>query len=217
MKQPQFEVQDDFGRGSGIPPIPEWQLNSFTANEEVWYPNEDRCDILTMNVFLRLRHVFHQANSVPLTPSNLHDLASFVIHRLLSPAPGAQTAPSTPYSDSIRYAIVSYMFSIQGPTYYPHGAILQDIMTQYIANLDKLESSFHTYDVLDVWLQAIGLVGTAGTADYQWFSSRIKTLTTSLSLKTWEDVFKCIKRVLWLDSPNSEAMFSAHWTVLSKE
>ena len=90
-------------------------------------------------------------------------------------------------------------------------------MTQYIANLDKLESSFHTYDVLDVWLQAIGLVGTAGTADYQWFSSRIKTLTTSLSLKTWEDVFKCIKRVLWLDSPNSEAMFSAHWTVLSKE
>lgn len=217
MRQPQFEVQDDFGRGSGlIPPIPEWQSSSVPANEEVWYLREDHCDLHIMNVFIRLRNIFHEANTVPLTPSRLHDLTSFVIHRLLSATPGAQITSSTPYSDSIRYAIISYMFIIQGPTYYPHDAMLQDIMNRYIVSLHKLESSFHVYDALDVWLQAIGLVATSGTTNYQWFSTRTETIAISLGLNAWEEVFLHIRRVLWLDFPNGEAMFRAHWKVISE-
>lgn len=217
MRQPQFEAQDDFGRGNGlIPPIPEWQSSLVTASEEVWYLREDHCDLHIMNVFIRLRNVFHEANTVPLAPSRLHDLASFVIHRLLAATPGVHTTPSTPYSESIRYAIISYMFIIQGPTYYPHDAMLQDIMTQYIASLDKLDSSFHVHDALDVWLQAIGLVATAGTTDYQWFCNRRETITRSLALNTWEEVFLRIKRVLWLDFPNGEPIFRTHWNVTSE-
>ena len=210
MRQPQFEAQDDFGTGSGVPPIPEWQLGSFVADEGMWYPDASSCDMSTLNVFMRLRNVFQEANRTPLAPTRLHDLACFVLHRVLAGMPDKFQMP-TPYSACIRYAIALYMFIIQGPTYYSHAVIMHDIVTQYILHLKELESSFHVYDALDVWLHAIGLVAASDTANYQWFANRTGTIITSLGLHVWGDVFPCIKRVLWLDVTNGEAIFCTHW------
>ncbi|KAF1965631.1 hypothetical protein BU23DRAFT_488769 [Bimuria novae-zelandiae CBS 107.79] len=211
MRQPQFEAQDDPGTGSGVPPIPEWQLESFTSDGNTWCASDDDLDMSTKNVFMCLRNVFHRANRTPLAPTHLHDLAIFVIHRLFSISPDPQAPPASPYSNSIRLALVLYMFIIQGPTYYSHAVILQDIVTQYTSHLEQLDSNFRIYDALDVWLCAIGLVAATGTADYQWFASRAGTIAASLALNGWEDVFLQIKRVLWLDLPHGEPLFRTHW------
>ena len=211
MRQPQFETQDDFGAGSGIPPIPEWQIDPLVTNMDMWLPCESRCDNDIGNVLMRLRIIFHQKKQTPLEPSCLHDLTCFVIHRLLSTAPDPRTTLSSPYSECIRYAVSSYMFIVQGPTYYPHSAILQDLMVRYIHCLKQTESSLCAFDELDVWLHAIGLVATTGTTDYQWFACRTGIISSALSLYTWEDVFPYLRGVLWLDLPRVEAMFRPHW------
>jgi hypothetical protein len=211
MRQPQFDTQDDFGTGSGIPPIPEWQLDSSETAENTWYLEEDCCDTITKNVFVRLDHVFRQANRTSLSSTRLHDLASFVIHRLLSATPDPQAPQPAPYSECIRYALVLYMFIIQGPTYYSHAVIMQDIVTRYVNNLEQLESTFRVYDTIDVWLHAVGLVASAGTAEYSWFTNRTAMITASMALIGWEDVLARVKNVLWLNIPNGEAMFRSHW------
>lgn len=211
MRQPQFETQDDFGTGSGIPPIPEWQLDPLATHEDLWYLDEEHCTPMTRIVFMRLKSVFQHANSSSLPPTRLHDLASFVIHRLLSNGPNPQAVQPPPCSECIRYALVSYMFIIQGPTYYSHAVILQDIMTRLIFQLEQLEANHRAYDALHVWLYAIGLVASTGTADYTWFSNRAGTIAASMSLTGWEDVLSQIKNVMWLDVPHGEAMFRSHW------
>ena len=214
MRQPQFDAQDDFGTGSGIPPIPEWQLDFSATDESLWHPDEDICDVHTRNVFMRLRNVFHQANRTPLAPTRLHDLASYVIHRLLSASPDPRAFQPSLYSSCIRHALVLYMFVIQGPTYYTHAVILQDIVAQYILHLEQLESTFRVYEALDVWLCAVGLVAATGTQEYQWFSSRAATIATSLALTGWEEVFANLQSILWLDIPHGELMFRPHWDEL---
>ncbi|KAF2439080.1 hypothetical protein P171DRAFT_370543 [Karstenula rhodostoma CBS 690.94] len=210
-RQPQFETQDDFGSGSGIPPIPEWQLDPLAKAEDAWYLGEDYCDIITKNVFMRLNHVFRQANRTSLPPTRLHDLASFVIHRLLAATIDPQAPPPATYSECIRCALVSYMFILQGPTYYSHAVILQDVVIRYIASLEQLESEFRVYDEIDMWLHAVGLVASAGTVEYSWFASRTAIITTSMALVGWEDVIARLKNVLWLNMPNGETMFRPHW------
>ncbi|KAL1604894.1 hypothetical protein SLS60_004434 [Paraconiothyrium brasiliense] len=211
MRQPQFSAQDDFGTGSGIPPIPEWQLDSFATAEDAWYLSEGTCDATTRNVFKRLQNVFRQVNNSSLPPTRLHDLASFVIHRLLSATPALQTDLPASISECIRYALISYMFIVQGPTYYSHAVILQDIVNRYIIHLEQIESDFRVYGAMYVWLHAIGLVAATGTPSYQWFASRTRTVAASMALTGWEDVFARIESVLWLDIPHGESMFRPHW------
>ncbi|KAJ4294999.1 hypothetical protein N0V90_007007 [Kalmusia sp. IMI 367209] len=210
INAPQFGAQDDLGTGSGIPPIPEWQLDPTATYEDIWYLGADECDFATRNVFMRLRNVFHQAKRNPLPPTRLHDLACFVIHRLLT-APNPQTPDPSPLSECIRYALVSYMFVTQGPTYYSHAVILEDIVTRYMVHIRQLESGPRIYDALDIWLLAIGLMASAGTADYHWFVNRARVVVASLELHNWDDVFSRIKGVLWLDVPHAEACFRPHW------
>lgn len=211
MRRPQFETQDDFGTGSGIPPIPEWQIDPLITNADMWCVHEGRCDINIKNVLMRLRSIFHQKKHMPLEPSCLHDLTCFVVHRLLSTAPNPQATLSKPYSECIRYAMSSYMFIVQGPTYYSHALLLQDLMGRYINCLEQTESRSRFFDELDVWLHAIGLVGTSGTTDYEWFASRTGIISSRLALSTWDDVFFHIKKVLWLDLLHVEAIFRSHW------
>ncbi|KAF9736533.1 C6 zinc finger domain-containing protein [Paraphaeosphaeria minitans] len=210
-RQPQFETQDDFGTGSGIPPIPEWQLDPAAQTGDAWYIGEDYCDKVTKKVFMQLNQVFRQANRTSLQPTRLHDLASFVIHRLLAATTDALGPPPAPYSECIRYALVSYMFILQGPTYYSHAVILRDVVTRYIAGLEQVESEFRVYDEIDLWLHAVGLVASSGTAEYSWFARRTALIATSMALIGWEDVIARLRNVLWLNIPNGEAMFRPHW------
>lgn len=99
MGKPQFDAQDDFGNGNGIPPPPEWQLDLTIAIHEEDLPRifgvcemvAENIDPEVRHVFIRLRNLFHRAQKAPISSTLLHDLTCYVVHRLLLLHPGATT------------------------------------------------------------------------------------------------------------------------------
>ncbi|PLB49120.1 hypothetical protein P170DRAFT_357447 [Aspergillus steynii IBT 23096] len=215
--RPQFDTQDDLGTGDGIPPIPEWQLDS-TTHDDLSDLGTIEVDDAVKNVLIRLRNAFGRAQQIPLPSTRLHDLTCFVVHRLLLSVPNltdSQLSPS-PITECIRYATVLYMFAIQGPLYFSHAVILNMIVTRLMDNLKQLDLTGSVHDdSLDTWFFAIGMVASTGTPQYQWFMNRAKALTASLQISDWSDVFTRVKNVLWLELPQGEDTFRPHWeTVL---
>lgn len=286
---PQFGTQDDVGRGNGIPPPPEWQLDfsSFALEEDL--PrifgrgvNVEDIDYEVSNVFIRLHDVFYRAQTVPLPNTRLHDLTCFVVHRLLPSrtdatesitddtaghhSPQTSTQPTiiklspsspgsklpfqapeqqlSPITECIRYAMILYMLITQGPIYYSHHVILNNLVERFIQHLKQLdlEPSTETEatksppgidgnlspnqpaqeilrDPLDIWLVSVGLVAAAGTPHYEWFVDRARQISLLLLLDrkelSWtEDVLTRIKSVLWLDRPGAEDVFWTHWEAI---
>jgi hypothetical protein len=211
--QPQFETQDDAGVGHGIPPIPEWQrelpatlradapeLGSLNAEDDVG------------NVFLRLRSVFRAGEQTPFSTTRLHDLACFVIHRLLLSVPKAEPGPS-PLAESVRYATVLYMFIIQGPTYFSHAVIFSQILNRLVGHIEEAEQMPNIHASLKAWLLSVGMVAAAGTPHYPRFVERAAAITKSLCLGSWGDALVHLKRILWLGTPHIEDLFRPHWEV----
>ncbi|KAJ5297419.1 hypothetical protein N7508_007668 [Penicillium antarcticum] len=211
MGHPQFATQDDTGIGDGIPPIPEWQLGSTALSENLYDISDLNIGEEVNNVFIRLRNVFQWAQQIPLTSTRLHDLTCFVVHRLLLSAPGTDTANSSPITERIRYAMILYMFLVQGPTYYSHAVIMNTIVTRLLGHLNQLESTHRVYDSLDIWVLSIGMVASTGTANYPWFMERAGVLSVSLRLDNCDDILFHIKRVLWLEILQGEKLFRPHW------
>lgn len=212
--RPQFETQDDLGIGDGIPAIPEWQFASKPIHDDVSELGSNDIDHTVKNVFLRLCSMFGRASRIPLCSTRLHDLACFVIHRLLL-IPGATSYESSPITECLRHAIILYMFIIQGPTYFSHAVILDSIVTQYMDHIKSLESIPRTTDSFDVWLLAIGMAASARTVKYEWFVERARETAVSLRLNDWEDVFLHIKWILWLELPQGENIFRPHWDAVT--
>lgn len=213
--QPQFGTQDDLGTGEGIPPIPEWQLDS-TTHPDLSDLGNIEVDFEVSNVFLRLRNAFQRAQQMPLPSTRLHDLTCFVVHRLLLSVPDP-TSPQTssPITECLRYATVLYMFIIQGPLYFSHAVILNMIVTRLIDNMQQLELTGPVHkDSLDTWLLAIGMVASAGTSHYQWFMSRARALIESSQINDWPDVLMHVKNVLWLETPQGDDAFRHHWETI---
>lgn len=213
MGSPQFNTQDDSGIGDGIPPIPEWQLDP-TGSHELPELIKD-VDHEVSNVFIRLRNVFQRTANMKIPNTQLHDLTSFVIHRLLlPPGPSKAKAPSSPASECIRCAIILYMLAIQGPTYYSHAIILNTIVIDLMENLNRLDATPRVYCSLDIWLIAIGMVASTGTAHYRSFLERASNIATSLQLIDAEDVLNRIKSILWLETIHAERTFRPHWEAI---
>ncbi|GAB1318349.1 hypothetical protein MFIFM68171_08559 [Madurella fahalii] len=216
MGHPQFETQDDAGIGHGIPPIPEWQLNSPAVQDPPELGGLG-IDEEVRNVFIRLRNVFQAAERIPFTSTQLHDLTCFVIHRLLRLARGTKTHPS-PFTEFVCDATILYMFIIQGPTYFSHGVIFNKILNRLTEHLQQWDLTQHTYDPIDIWFCAVGMVASTGTPHYQWYRERAEAVATLLHLSTWEHVFIRIKGVLWLETQQGEDVFRPHWgAILSFE
>jgi hypothetical protein len=212
MGQPQFETQDDVGIGHGIPPIPEWQLDP--AAPDVDDPcglNLEDIDYPVRNVLNRLRSVFHLAKMQPLPPTRFHDLTCFVVHRLLLTAPDSSTSSLSPTTECLRYAIILYMFTIQGPTYYSHAVILNTMVAKLSTHLDRLDSKPRERGTLDVWLCTIGMVAATVTTHYQRFVDRTRAVADVMELRRWDDVLSCIRSVLWLETTHADHMFRDHW------
>lgn len=211
---PQFETQDDDGIGYGIPPIPEWQLEPSALLEESDWLGLD-IDFAVWNVFVRLRAVFQRAQRTPLSTTRLHDLTCFVVHRLLlSATPDTLNRQSLTVSECIRYGIILYMFITQGPTYFSHAVILDALVDRFAEHVNRLGSIPRVLVIhgsLDLWLLAIGMVASAGTAKYHWFAERAQATFTSLHLGSWDEALVRIKSVLWLDTPHGEDIFRPHW------
>lgn len=212
MGHPQFKTQDDFGIGDGIPPIPEWQLD-LTATHELPDIILD-VDYDVSNVFMRLRNIFQRTQNMQFPNTQLHDLTSFVIHRLLNRPSDAANLPQSPITECIRYAILIYMFLIQGPTYYSHENIVNTIVVSLAKTLNHLDATPRVYSSLDIWLAAIGMVASAGTAHYQWFLERTRIISTSMQLVETDDIQTRIKSVLWLETMYTEQIFRPHWEAI---
>ncbi|KAJ5677604.1 uncharacterized protein N7477_003237 [Penicillium maclennaniae] len=209
---PQFSSQDDFGIGDGIPPIPEWQLEP-TATHDLPDIIHD-VDYDVSNVFVRLRNVFQRTQNLQFPNTRLHDLTSFVIHRLLYLPSDASNLQKSPVSECVRCAIVLYMFVIQGPTYYSHVNIMNTMVVSLMKNLSRLDATPRVYSYLDIWLSVIGMVASAGTNLYQWFLERSRMISTSLQLVEADDVQTRIKSILWLETIHAEQIFRPHWDAI---
>ncbi|KAJ5504417.1 hypothetical protein N7463_007291 [Penicillium fimorum] len=214
MGHPQFETQDDFGIGDGIPPIPEWQFDSTAHDDQLFDLSTIEVDYAVSNVFNRLRNIFQRAHNIPFPATQLHDLTCFVIHRLLLSVPGTAIPPLSPMTESIRCGIILYMFISQGPTYYPHAVILNTIIIRFMEHLEHLASTPRVYDSLDVWFTAVGMVASSGTSHHRWFMERAQDVTASLQLGNFSDTLIHIKAVLWLDKPQSEDLFRSYWDTI---
>jgi hypothetical protein len=211
MGHPQFETQDDFGIGDGIPPIPEWQLESTAIWEDNFDLSNIEIDHAVLNVFIRLRNVFQRAQQIPFSTTQIHDLTCFVVHRLLLPASDAITPQMSPMTECIRCAIILYMFIVQGPTYYSHAVILNTIVIRLIEHLKYLATDTRVLDSLDVWLVTIGMAASTGAAHHQMFMQRARVIAASLQLENFQDALLHIKTVLWLATSQGEDVFRPHW------
>jgi hypothetical protein len=205
MGHPQFATQDDLGAGDGIPPISEWQLDI--------EPDDDAAsigidDAAVANVYARLRNVLRRARRTPLPATQLHDLTSFVVHRLLLTAgPGASTATT----ECLRYGMVLFMFVVQGPTYYSHDVMLNTMIGHLGESLRAFVGSGHGGALL-VWLAAVGMAASVGTPHYYEFAEAARMARSSVQqLRGWADVCERLGEVLWLQRPDVEAVFRPHW------
>lgn len=211
MGHPQFETQDDAGMGHGIPLPLEWQLASDASDDEV--PCLDRDDVgpEIWSVLARLRSIFHRAQHTPFPATLLHDLTCFVIHRLLLSAPDSDDDEAAPLTEALRYAIISYMFLTQGPTYFSHMAIFQKVVSHLARHLQRLESSFRPHDELRLWLLAVAMVATAGTENYPHIVEQARLTAAWLQLHNSADALCRVKSILWLETPCGEAILQPHW------
>ena len=102
---PQFETQDDFGRGDGISSIPQWHYSSNPFQQKPDMLNLDGFDLdpELQNILNRLRDISRQprmtdSSNIPtiLSPSDLHDLTCFVLHKLLRSLLSLSWTPNKP-------------------------------------------------------------------------------------------------------------------------
>jgi hypothetical protein len=103
------------------------------------------------------------------------------------------------------------MFIIQGPTYFSHAVIFNQILHRFTQHLKQLESVHHTHDPIDVWFLAVGMVAATGTPEYLWLIERARAVAALLYLNTWDDVSSRITSVLWLDTQEGKSIFRPHW------
>ncbi|TVY73474.1 hypothetical protein LSUE1_G005236 [Lachnellula suecica] len=215
MGSPQFQTQDNRGIGDGICSIPEWDSLGTATHPSGTLINLDELhlDPTILDVFLRLQILFRRheeewSSDILSTTTGLHDLTCFVLHRLLvSPSPG--TNPTT-ISECVRYAISTLMFIIHGRTYYSHAAILRTLVLQLRDNLELIATSSGSQSPLLIWLLLVGMVGSVGTEAHPWFASQAAALSATLDLRSWSDVDRILRSILWLET-NHHTMFRQLW------
>jgi len=214
MGAPQFQTQDDAGIGDGISPVPEWQLELTSPHEDLLEVGDIITDPVVLNVFARLRNILQRAHQMPFPTTQLHDLTCFTVHRLLSSISDPIVSLTSPLTECIRYGILLFMFTIQGPTYYSHAVIFNTFARQFTANLKPLNSVPRVYGSLDIWLYSVGMVASVGTADYQWYTAKARDIAAYIQVVDGDEAMDCVKSVLWLEAPHADGVFRHHWNAI---
>lgn len=160
-------------------------------------------------ILTRLRVILNSSQcsdlaGTSLRTDDLHDLTCYVIHRLLSTIPGLSSN-----SETLRYALAIYMFTIHGPTYYSHAAILQHLTTQLQRYLQSVTPSDMNSSLL-IWCLSVGMSASFGMKAREWFLDKASTVVELLGIRTWDEVEGCLQDIFTLDG-KSEAMFHGVW------
>jgi hypothetical protein len=198
---PQFETQDDFGRGNGICALQQWQFPISIEDENQSLLDFDTLslDPIVGNIANRLRSILHSPTTISAT--DLHDLTCFILHRLLSLPPLASVdSPSSYTSECMRYAISAYMFIIHGPTYYSHLHVLNTLIIQLKFHLSLMLSLGGCQDSLLLWFLSVGVIASTGTNESRWFRIEARTVAETLGVQRWEDIEVHLRRILWLET-----------------
>jgi hypothetical protein len=207
---PQFETQDDFGLGDGIPALKQWKCRSAESRE----PRLLDFDALGLdpdlgNIITRLRSVFN--DTLILSATDLHDLTCFAFHRLMSlPSLTIADSRSSNASTCLRYAVSAYMFIVHGATYYSHLHILNALIIQLQCHIGPLLLSTECENSLLIWLLSVGAVASTDTSESPWFRTQAAAISRALGLQRWHDVERHLKRVLWYET-RSKILFEQTW------
>jgi hypothetical protein len=215
MEAPQFQTQDDAGNGDGIAPISQWQQAasaSVSADDAIFFQG---LDSTVLDILVRLRHIFRQAPFASLTGAELHDLACYVVHRLLLMPPILPQDSGEPTSsECLRLAVALFMLLLHGTTYYSHAALANKLLQQLKTHLERLSQSRRGYDSLDTWLFSIGLASSMSPIDGQWFAQRAGEAAQSLGIKTWDQALVHLRSVVWVDCQQAEIV-RQRWEVIT--
>lgn len=171
-------------------------------------------DLKTRKNLLILNHILHNSNTTNLPTADLHDLACFVLHRLLAsiPVEHVSATPSSLVTNSAQYAAALYMLVLHGPTYFSHAFLQHKLIAKLQSHLEALDStSTPQPDTLLLWLVSVGLVASQGTPEAEWFINQASSLAGSLQLFTWSSILSSLKSILWLDRPHAALMFQNCW------
>ena len=199
--------------------MPQWMHHSFNALPDAGFVSlsDLGLDPTLKDIITRLRSIFVQ-HEIPvslgrsrfLSTTDFHDLACFVLHRLLL-LPPFETAVnlSATSSECMRLGVSVYTFLIHGSTYYSHAVMVTSLVAQLKYHLERLVSSDTSHSLL-LWLMSIGTVASLGTNQNEWFRGLAITVSLPLGIGCWEDVEVHLRRVLWLDSP-ATVLFQQTW------
>ncbi|KAG9604352.1 hypothetical protein KCU77_g4606, partial [Aureobasidium melanogenum] len=208
----QFDTQDDLGVGDGISSISEWHLiQPLSGPGDI---GDFILDEPVANILHRLRNLSLTAQQLPFSTTKLHDLACFVVHRLLPTNSDFLCSTSSSTTEVMRYALILYMLVIHGTTYYPHTFVLNQALAQFVKHYEQSELAFYTQIASRVWLLTIGMVASVGTSHYRWLSGKARTTASSMQMRTWDEVFRHVKSILWFGMAPGESGFRPHWDTI---
>lgn len=214
MQAPQFPIQDDFGSGDGIAPIPQWYQARTHVNDVPTVLDTPFLDPEITGVLCRLRNLF-DTSQYTLSSTDLHDLTCYALHKLLLWEPQLQVDGifcDLAVSGIVRHATVLYLLITHGPTYFSHARL------QYATAL-KLQAQMEytwfnmllSHGALTLWLLSVGMVASDGVPEGQWFTIQARKASRALGLRTWDDVVIRLREIVWLDSPAAEPLFQQKW------
>lgn len=212
--EPQFETQDNSGRGNGIPVSPEWLLELPSDTRDIRDFFEDPIEESVWDVFIRLRTIFASQSGLTMSSTQLHDINCFAIHRLLPTTDDLQRAVASPLTECLRYGIILYTLAIQGMTYYSHDFILDTLLSRFLCHMEILHSSDRSYTSADVWLAHVGMIASARTRHCLTFVDKIGEISQNMDL-TEQEYRNHVQNILWLDREDSP--LSLHWSTVYHE
>jgi hypothetical protein len=215
---PQFAVEESDGSGIGISSIPQWK----TTTDELAEPLLDGIDIdpAIMDILTRLRQTLRHN----LTGTELHDLACFVLHKLLllPPVTASDTTITTSIavSECLRYALSLFMLLMHGTTYYSHHNLANVLLRQLKSNLQQFAgTTAYAFSAVGIWILTVGMAASSGTAaaawttdSHQWFVDQAYVAKSALGMRRWDDVLARLESVVWVnDSAPGEDIFRLGW------
>ncbi|RGP80083.1 hypothetical protein FLONG3_1854 [Fusarium longipes] len=206
---PQYPTQDENGTGDGVNPTLQWTLSSsFLETPDPVVRTLD-LEPEIAQVLIRLRGIFHQPNASSLLATELHDLTCYVVHKLLL-MPSYTTSP---HSECLRCAMVLYMLTIHGTTYYTHTELANNIVQLLKDHLQPLAGKIGhgSFGSLQIWVLSVAIASATEPTEVQWLTYAARIASSAMGLRTWDDVVIHLKDILWLDTERGD-VFRHEWT-----